>query len=219
MVRVFSSLCFVIILCFSQFGIAQTQSVTAEQVEAFKKYRNTQEYGLSLAQAAALQNKKIFGSCPDKQPVIKFLIPHILQAPVFESGKLHPVEGLWISHVTIEACNNKRQYNFLVLPQDNKLKTVPMLPGNSKTSPQLQHDALVSAASMVVAATEGKKCPLSSLFVSNTEFLGKEEENLSDWEEKWTANFCGEEVVLRAKFFANEEKGGTNFAFENWKEK
>lgn len=119
-----------------------------------------------------------------------------------------------VEHLQVEGCGRKHLINFLVF----RLTTggwmgARLLDGASITSPQLQRDAMMSAAGAFAAGAARSGCAAdqirASMKLGPASLFGPRTAN-GGWAELWTATVCGNLVTIKMTF-SPSPMGGTDF--------
>lgn len=123
----------------------------------------------------------------------------VLQPLIFQEGIEHPEAGAWTYRFTFIRCSESTVYNVLFQGQNGKEpRPAMMVPGLTKTSPQLASDLVRGLGS--AAATAGVQADCKSVRVLNSKVTvepfrletdGRIHEGV--WEEHWTARACGKD--------------------------
>lgn len=132
----------------------------------------------------------------------------IYRPMVFE-GSAFPKAGAWKQSVAEKGCGQDRVLNvFFWLDSNNKMREMPLFPGDTHADPVLQKDAMQHAA--MAAQWPEKDCKTG--WMENTEFLketGNPLEGAKDkpWDELWTLASCTKKAQVIMHFIP--DKTGT----------
>ena len=106
------------------------------------------------------------------------------------------------------------RFRVLVLVRAGKASVVPILPGDSYASPQLEHDAMLPLAAATVAfVPKGAKCPVDVL---DTRLVGGAPAGAkTPWNEVWTVRTCGTRLTVPVQFVPDAVGPGTTIHIES----
>jgi hypothetical protein len=204
-------------------GIASAHAQGPDQRLA--RYVASHEYADAVMGRAEEADRLRKTGC-DQPKALRHALFQVLDPPRFAEGSDVPIAGVWMDRVDIDRCGAAVAENILVVAEEGAVKFVRLLPGTTRASPLLQHDAMQPAISAAVVKKDNaekagaKPCPdQEGTTVSDTRFVRERVPIVNDpsgrmtagaWDETWTFLFCGREVPVQIYFDA-DGSGGTNF--------
>lgn len=126
--------------------------------------------------------------------------------------------GVYKEHVRVDGCGvQPRQDNVLaVRTKSGTWLALPMLPGDSLTTPVQQHDALTAATQAVKLAPPSAPCApgqpayrLVDTFVTDRSQL-----SAGMWSERWVQQACGEDRTVNIHFMPRPDGKATSVIVE-----
>jgi hypothetical protein len=191
----------------------------------FSRYLASSDYVDALNKQAVAADRLHQGGCGEPK-ALRHALAHVFEPPRFAALSDGPISGVWKERVEIDRCGPKVVENLLVIVDKGATKFIRLLPGNTRTDPLLQRDALQAALAAAIVKRDqqvkagGPPCSdKEGAAVSDTRVLrervpiandGSGKMTAGAWDESWTFLFCGREIAVRLQFDA-DGKGGTNF--------
>jgi hypothetical protein len=126
--------------------------------------------------------------------------------PLSFDGSGAIVSGAWKQVVDEQGCGASRILNVMVIAQGvGKLAVVPLLPGETRADPVLQHDAVKFAVQALATVPGGREPNCTVGYVADTKFLAQEGETLPGakgppWKEVWTLESCTQRMLVPMRF-------------------
>ncbi len=169
-------------------------------------YWTTDEYKNQMNKAVGETPQAIFNRCSTSHtsPVaVYFLAPFTTDG----AGKLK--SGMWKESYAFSGCGNDSSLNFIFKANEaQKVTLMVALPGESRASAILQHDAL---SNVDVAAHVHMKTACDKLVIINTTVGKIENKQLiridpksvipkTVWNEVWTVSACGQKMLVPVEF-------------------
>jgi hypothetical protein len=136
----------------------------------------------------------------------------------FTNGK--PYDGAWIEKVEATGCGPVRTLNVLTIAHaDAPLQIVGMMPGDTRTDPMMQKNALQYAQAIAVRAVPPGCKQLAFTDTRFDGFIGLPNPEVTDgresrpWREIWTMSVCGAQYDVALVFTPNPR--GTSLTGQN----
>ena len=188
------------------------QDVQQQASEQFAQFVISQPYSRTLMQLSAAEEAKhgITG-CEDQGSFSRDRL-WIIEPVAFGSESGPPTDGKWIDRLDVTHCGKTMTYNFLMsAKEDGTPEIATLVPGNSNTDPQLQHESLTLAedvASDHAAELDPTLASCAEVWVTHAEFEGALEEGdpalpedaTAGWTEIWDVEVCNRNVPVEMTF-------------------
>jgi hypothetical protein len=151
-------------------------------------------------QRAVLQSVKAIPGydCPADPPIVLGLV---------SPYPIKPGTVSWVEHYVV-MCQPRAQRNFLMIVDQDKLRVIDMLPGESAADPLLQRDAMQGAQAALIPVTP-EDC--KRLVPTDTSIVGSPPNGRDAWVERWTFDVCGKKAALDMTFTPSPN-GGTDWS-------
>ena len=179
-------------------------SMSADEQAALLKVVNAPAMRQHVVSTAARSTVFLQNPCPDAQFTLRNQLALVAPPVVDAAGKV--TAGAWHQVVDEKGCGATRVLNVLVVARAaDTLDVIPLLPGSTHASPQLQKDA-VRYAVEAVATVHGSQEPNCKVgYVADTEFVAYESETLPgakgpSWREVWTLASCTHKALVPMHF-------------------
>ncbi len=188
---------------------------------AITDYWETDEYKAQISDAFGKVPHAIFDRCSTLKttPVQVFFLDQFISG---DDGKLK--SGGWKEHYAFSGCGNDSSLNFIFyVNHQQKIIVLAALPGESRSSAVLQHDALTDVFAAVGLHT---KSACDKVVIINTA-VGTIENKLlvqvdpatvtrkAIWNEVWAADACGKKLLVPIEFIPDSltkpDATGTTF--------
>ena len=129
----------------------------------------------------------------------------VLEEPEFAENQT-PVKGSWMVRYEMDVCGQKLLRAIYFQVSDEQISMASLLPGNTKTDPQLQKDVTRTFKEAVLRAYPDCKIP----FVTDTRLLALPKNGDAPWEELWVMNACNNVFGQAIRFVPQDD--GTAFS-------
>jgi len=136
-----------------------------------------------------------------------------LYDPIVFDKNGYPFTAAWAEQVPGTACGEPRRFRAKVLVRNGKLDTARLLPGDSRTSAQLEadlRDPLLGAAEGFARDIE----PSCAIDVLDTHVAGTFAPP-NPWQEVWLVNICDHRLSIPITFLPDAKGPGTSFSISS----
>lgn len=185
-----------------------------------KTYFNSKGFITQLYELGIYWDRKVLSlqqDCTGKYSVFPLSMGFV-EPMEFNSDSIYPTQGVWTTRFKFDRCNESIVYNAIFMAQKGKKPKIGLLvPGNTRTSPQLMRD-LYSQGVILVTEIKRKNKECKEIRVLNTEVTKEPFSLKSDgktfhgaWEEQWTVKNCDEIIEMTFCFIPTDD-GGTNWS-------
>ncbi len=113
----------------------------------------------------------------------------------------------WVERYLVD-CTPRTKRNLLIIVENDQARAIELLPGETKTDPRLQRDALGAAKAMAAAANP-PGCERS--WTTDTIAIEPYKDDHTPWVEGWTFDLCGKTAAVEMSFLPNGSSG-TSYA-------
>jgi len=126
----------------------------------------------------------------------------------------YPYTAKWAEQVPGTACGEPRRFRAMVLVHQGSISTLRMLPGDSETTEQLEHDlrdSLLTAAESFARDIQST-CAVDVL---DTHIVGAPPQGRAVWHESWLVRICGHRLNVPITFVPDATGPGTSFGISS----
>lgn len=109
----------------------------------------------------------------------------------------------WVERYLVD-CNPRAQRNLMIVVENNHVRAIELLPGETKADPRLQRDAIVVAKAAAVAENP-KGCDHS--WTTDTRAVKPYKDAHTPWVEQWSFDLCGKKAVVEMSFLPGGASG------------
>jgi hypothetical protein len=122
----------------------------------------------------------------------------------------YPYTATWAEQVPGTACGQPRRFRALVLVRRGSISTLRMLPGDSETSEQLEHDLRESLLTAAEAFSRDIKSTCA-VDVLDSHIVGAAPQDRAIWHESWLVRICGHSLNVPITFLPDATGPGASF--------
>jgi len=133
----------------------------------------------------------------DRMSAMVEALPFPIQKDVFS----------WVERYLVD-CEPRAQRNLMIIVENNHARAIELLPGETKTDPQLQRDA-IGAAKAAALAENPKGCERAG--TTDTRAIKPYKDGHTPWVERWSFDLCGKNAVVEMSFLPGGASG-TSYA-------
>jgi hypothetical protein len=174
------------------------------------KYFGSREYQQQLYNLGVHWDRNVLqlqSKCTSKY-TIKPISFAIIKPLKFSFPKISPIEGAWTFRYKLTRCNNSIIYNsFNIAKNNQKPKTIPLVPGTTNCSIILLKDVMQAVyANLALNNNKKNNTTCKNPNVLNTEVTMPQSSKNNIWEEKWTIKEC--DINREILFCFTPTKGG-----------
>lgn len=109
----------------------------------------------------------------------------------------------WIERYLID-CSPRARRNLMIIVENDHARAIELLPGETKTDPRLQRDAIqiARAAATAVGTPDCKKS-----WTTDTKAVEAYKDAHTPWVERWSFDVCGKPAVVEMSFLPGGDSG------------
>jgi hypothetical protein len=136
-----------------------------------------------------------------------------LYDPIVFDKDGYPFTAAWAEQVPGTACGEPRRFRAMILVRQGKLDTARLLPGDGRTSAQLEADLRDPLLGAAMGFARDIK-PTCAIDVLDTHLVG----NMAPpnpWQEVWLVNICGHRLNVPITFIPDAKGPGTSFSISS----
>jgi hypothetical protein len=111
----------------------------------------------------------------------------------------------WVERYLVD-CEPRTQRNLMIIVENNHVRAIELLPGETKADPRLQRDA-IGAAKAAAVAKNPKGC--EQAWTTNTRAVKPYKDAKTPWVERWSFDLCGNKAVVEMSFLPGGSTGTT----------
>jgi hypothetical protein len=109
----------------------------------------------------------------------------------------------WVERYLVD-CEPRAQRNLMIIVENDHARAIELLPGETKTDPRLQRDA-IGAAKAMAAAENPQGCERS--WTTDTRAVEAYKDSKTPWTERWSFDLCGKKAVVEMSFLPSPGAG------------
>jgi hypothetical protein len=102
----------------------------------------------------------------------------------------------WVERYLVD-CEPRARQNLMLFLESEKSRAIELLPGETKTDPRLQRDA-IRAAKVAAAGANPRGCDKS--WVTDTREIEHYKDGNTPWSERWKFDLCGKNAEVEMSF-------------------
>jgi hypothetical protein len=109
----------------------------------------------------------------------------------------------WVERYLVD-CEPRAQRNLMIIVENNHVRAIELLPGETKADPRLQRDAIVAAKAAALAENP-KDC--EQAWTTDTRAIKPYKDGHTPWVERWSFDLCGKKAVVEMSFLPGGASG------------
>jgi len=113
----------------------------------------------------------------------------------------------WVERYLVD-CEPRTRRNLMLFLEDEKSRSIELLPGETKADPRLQRDAI---RLVKIAATPANPPSCEKSWVTDTREIDPYKDGNTPWSERWKLDLCGKSAEVDM-LFTPSAGAGTNIA-------